>query len=174
MTSVPPQARISLAEINTMPREQFVLQFGGVLEHSPHFARRAAEARPFADFEEVHAAFSSAIDHAPAEEKITLLRAHPDLADRMARLTGASTNEQASAGLDALVEVELEEFKRLNATYRERFEFPFIICARLNSKDAILAAFRERLDHSSEQEFATALAEVKKIARLRLLDLIHA
>jgi 2-oxo-4-hydroxy-4-carboxy-5-ureidoimidazoline decarboxylase len=173
MTSVPTQARISLSEINTIPREEFVFRFSEILEHSPQFAERVSLARPFSTVDDLHAAFASEVDRAPHEEKLALLRAHPDLADRMVRLTDSSTNEQASAGLDLLDAGELDEFKRLNTAYRDRFHFPFIICARLNSKETILAAFRSRSNHSVEEEFETALMEVKKIARLRLLDLVH-
>jgi len=166
------QARISLAAVNAMARADFTAAFGGVLEHSPHFAERAAQAAPFASLDELHRAFLSEIERASRAEQLALLRAHPDLADRLVKLTASSTNEQASAGLDALSVGELAEFQRCNTAYRERFGFPFIICARLNSKDTILAAFRARLDNSPEVEFKTALGEVAKIARLRLADLI--
>lgn len=155
-----------------MDRADFTTVFGGVLEHSPHFAERAAKAGPFASLDELHRAFVAEIERAPHAEQLALLRAHPDLADRLVKLTSSSTNEQASAGLDALSAAELTEFQRFNTAYRERFDFPFIICARLNSKDTILAAFRARLDNSPAVEFKTALDEVAKIARLRLADLI--
>lgn len=166
------QARISLAAVNAMARADFTAAFGGVLEHSPHFAERAAKAAPFASLDELHRAFLHEIERASRAEQLALLRAHPDLADRLVKLTASSTNEQASAGLDALSAGELAEFQRCNTAYRERFGFPFIICARLNSKDTILGAFRARLDNSPEVEFKTALGEVAKIARLRLADLI--
>ena len=154
-----------------MSAEEFTRHFGAVLEHSPQFATRAAGRRPFTSLDELHAAFVSEIGRAPEAERLALLRAHPDLANRLERLTASSTQEQTSAGLDTLNAEQLGEFQRLNASYRERFGFPFIICARLNSKDAILASFRLRLENSREAEFATALAEVAKIARLRLQDL---
>lgn len=155
-----------------MPREQFVSLCRGVFEHSPHFAERAAEWRPYASSDGLVAAFCSVVDRASQEEKYALLRTHPELADRLVQLTDSSSHEQAAAGLGALTPEELEEFQRLNTAYRARFDFPFIVCARLNSKDTILSAFRSRLSNSAPQEFATALEEVKKIARLRLLDLI--
>jgi OHCU decarboxylase len=111
----------------------------------------------------------------PARQ-LELIRAHPDLAGRLARqnaLTAESTREQASAGLDRLTEAELAEFQRLNTAYLARFGFPFIICARLNAKSAILAAMQARLPNPPDLEFVTALGEIEKIARLRLNDLLE-
>jgi len=110
---------------------------------------------------------------ASRERKLALIRAHPDLAGRLARarqLTAESTREQASAGLDRLSDAELAEFVRLNAEYTARFGFPFVICARLNAKDAILEAMRRRVVNGIDAEFAAALEEIGKIARLRLID----
>jgi OHCU decarboxylase len=166
------QARISLATLNGMSREEFTRHFGGVLERSPQFAERVAGARPFNSFDELHGAFVSEIKRAPEYDQLALLRAHPDLADRLARLTNASSQEQASAGLGTLSPEQFGSFQRLNVAYRKLFGFPFIICARLHSKDSILAAFHSRLENSEETEFKTALDEVAKIARLRLQDLV--
>jgi 2-oxo-4-hydroxy-4-carboxy-5-ureidoimidazoline decarboxylase len=166
------QARISIAELNAMDRDDFTRALGGVLEHSPHLAERAWAARPFASLDSVEKAFATVMSSASAEEKLALLRAHPDLASRLVSLTKASSREQAAAQLDTLPEAELTEFQKLNTQYREKFGFPFIICARLNSRETILTAFRTRLGHSRDAEFTTALAEVAKIARLRLADLL--
>jgi OHCU decarboxylase len=106
-----------------------------------------------------------------------LIQAHPDLVGRAAlagTLTPQSNVEQVSAGLHELTPDEIATFQRFNQAYRDRFGFPFIICARLNKKEAILAAFPKRLAHSREQEIETALEEIFKIARLRLEDLVAA
>jgi OHCU decarboxylase len=110
---------------------------------------------------------------APEVEKLDLIAAHPDLAGRLARegkLSLQSKKEQAAAGMDALSERELEVFNRYNSEYREKFGFPFIICARENRKEAILDAFPKRLAHAREHEIASALEEIAKIVRLRLLE----
>ncbi len=164
--------RISITALNAMSPSEFTAAIGGVLEHSPHFAERAADSRPFASMDDVHQALMSEVERAPESEQLALLRAHPDLADRLVKLTTASTGEQASAGLNTLTPQQLGAFQRLNTAYRESFGFPFIICARLNSRDTILTAFHTRLDNSREQEFCIALGEVSKIARLRLTDLL--
>jgi len=104
-----------------------------------------------------------------------LIRAHPDLAGKAVlakQLTVESTREQASAGLDSLNAEEFAAFTRLNAAYRERFDFPFIICVREHTKQGILRAFETRLAHDQAQEGETALAEIMKIARLRLFDAV--
>ncbi|MBX6342995.1 MAG: 2-oxo-4-hydroxy-4-carboxy-5-ureidoimidazoline decarboxylase, partial [Thermomicrobiaceae bacterium] len=117
----------------------------------------------------------AAVDAAPPERQRALIRAHPDLAGRLAvagELTAESAREQASAGLDRLSPEEFAEFTRLNQAYRERFGFPFVICVRDHSRESILAAFRARLANSEEQEVATALREIARIAELRLRDLV--
>ncbi len=104
------------------------------------------------------------------DEKLTLIRAHPELGAKIA-LTEASTAEQMGAGLKSLNAAEYEKFNRLNAAYRERFGFPFIICVRENTKSSILAAYETRLQNNTEAEYQTALAEITKIAWLRLNDM---
>ena len=115
-----------------------------------------------------------AVWQASGEEQLALIRAHPELAGKAAidkTLTRASAAEQASAGLDRLSPEEFARFHRLNAAYRERFAFPFIICVRLTDKAGILAAMERRLGHSREDEIAAALTEIGHIVNLRLKDL---
>ncbi len=165
----------SLADLNACDLPRFLEVCGPLYEHSPWVAERAFARRPFASLESLHAALVQAVADAAADEQLALIRAHPDLVGRLARegrLTAASTGEQAAAGLDALSESEVDAFERFNREYRDRFGFPFVICARENRKDAILAAFPVRLGHTAEQERATALAEIGKIGRLRLLDAV--
>ena len=114
---------------------------------------------------------------APQEKQLALIRAHPDLAGRLAQqnqLTAESTREQASAGLNRLGDAELAKFQENNAAYLARFGFPFIICARLNHRVAILTAMQSRLGNSPDAEFLTALGEIEKIAQLRLQDFLQA
>jgi 2-oxo-4-hydroxy-4-carboxy-5-ureidoimidazoline decarboxylase len=107
---------------------------------------------------------------------VALIAAHPDLAGRVARegrLTPASRGEQAVAGLDRLTSAETARFDAANARYRERFGFPFVICVREHDKASILAALESRGAHDRAAEIATALAEIAKIARLRLEDAVR-
>lgn len=119
----------------------------------------------------MHAALCETVKQASDEEKMALIRAHPDLVGR-AILTSESETEQASAGLGDLSAEEVRRFDDYNHAYQERFGFPFIICARLNKKEAILRAFPQRLENSREKEIETALEEIYKIAELRLRDLV--
>jgi 2-oxo-4-hydroxy-4-carboxy-5-ureidoimidazoline decarboxylase len=155
-------------------REAFVARYGSLFEHSPWVAEGAWARRPSDDREAVFAAMVETIRAAPQDEQLALIRAHPDLAGRAAvegTLTPDSTREQASAGLDRLTPEEHARFTGANAAYRERFGFPFVICVREHDKASILAAAEERLRHDREREIEIALAEIEKIARLRLEDL---
>jgi OHCU decarboxylase len=167
--------RHTVAEINSLSCTEFVGLMGGVFEHSPWIAERTWAKRPFGSVDQLHGALCDAVKMAGLEKQLALLRAHPDLVGRLAQesqLTKESAHEQASAGLDRLAPEEVARFRSNNAAYHERFGFPFIICARLNKKEAILAGFSLRLHHSCEEEIKTALEEVYKIAELRLRDLI--
>lgn len=163
---------LKLSEVNAMDREQFTLSVGPVFEHSPWVAARTAAARPFATREALHAALCDTVRQAREDEKLALIRAHPDLIGG-AVLTNESQSEQKSAGLRDLSPDEIERFRDFHRRYRERFDFPFVICARQNKKEAILAAFPQRLENSRAQEIETALGEICKIADLRLRDLIE-
>ena len=166
----------ALADLNSLDRAAFVAALGHLFEHSPWVAEETWSRRPFRDAAQLHAELSTTMRGASHERQLTLIRAHPDLAGRLAqqrKLTSESTREQASAGLNALSAEELARFQQLNNAYRSRFGFPFIICARLNAKDAILAAMQSRITNSPEEEFQRALAEIEKIARLRLEDVLQ-
>ena len=162
----------TLSQLNALSVEEFTAALGGVFEHSPWIAAHAAARRPFASLDSLHAAMCEVVRAASPEEQFGLIRAHPDLVGRIV-LTAESKGEQAAAGLTDLSAEEVALFDRYNRDYKTRFGFPFIICARLNKKDAILAAFPVRLQNTAEAERETALAEIYKIARLRLADLIQ-
>jgi OHCU decarboxylase len=165
----------TLAHLNACDAPRFVAVCGPLYEHSPWVAERAFVCRPFASREALHAALVAAVRAASPDEQLALIQAHPDLVGKLAReghLTAASTAEQAAAGLDALTADEVAAFERYNQAYHDRFGFPFVICARENRKDAILAAFPSRLAHTIEQERAAALAEIGQIGWLRLLDAV--
>jgi OHCU decarboxylase len=170
-----PGKRCTVAALNELSREHFLRVIGPVFEHSPWIAELTWPKRPFASAGALHRALCETVLASDEPRKLALIRAHPDLAGRAARagtLTPASAREQASGGLDTLSAAEAALFDQYNRAYRERFGFPFVICARQNKKDAMLAGFERRLKHSREQEIEAALAEIFKIAELRLHDLI--
>lgn len=167
---------LTLSRVNALDRQEFVAALGGLFEGPPWIVEEAWRARPFASLDDLHAGLCAVMEAAPEERQVALLRAHPDLVGRAAlagTLTPASTAEQAAAGLDRLTPGEIATFGRLNAEYQRRFGFPFVICARENKKESILAGFAARMGNTREREIATALGEVAKICRLRLLDTVR-
>ncbi|MEO0702466.1 MAG: allantoinase PuuE [Pseudomonadota bacterium] len=171
----PPVPRLRPSE---MTKLDFVTAYGGMFEHSPWIAERAhgLELGPAHDtatglWHALARAFRSASD----DERLGVLRAHPDLAGKLAaakRLTADSTSEQASAGLDALTDDDRAEFTRLNAAYTAKFGFPFIIAVRDHDKAGIMAAFARRLDNAREAEFTEACRQVERIAQLRVAEVL--
>ena len=163
---------LNLAELNALNHQEFTARVAPVFEHSPWIAERTWAARPFHDRTHLFNALRQTVTSSSADEKLALIRAHPDLVGS-ATLTDESRSEQAAAGLGNLSPEEISEFRRSNAEYRQRFGFPFVICARENKKEAILTAFPKRLANSREAEIETALNEIFQIAELRLRDLVE-
>ena len=161
-----------------MDRNRFIEKFGGIFEHSPWIAERAfdLELGPAHDSAAgLHNALARMFRSASPAERLRVLTAHPDLAGKLAaakRLTPESTAEQASAALDALTDAERQTFEQLNSAYVEKHSFPFIIAVRDHTKDSILAAFTARIANDTASEFATACAQVERIAALRLKDML--
>lgn len=157
--------------LNALPHADFVRLLSAVWEDSPWVAETAYEARPFADIIALHNAMVRVVRDAGPAAQLALLRAHPDLAGKLARgggLTAHSTAEQAGLGLDRLSDEEFEWFDRHNSAYRDRFGFPFIIAVKEHTRDSIKAALATRLDNDPAMEMKTALGEVAKIAKFRL------
>jgi 2-oxo-4-hydroxy-4-carboxy-5-ureidoimidazoline decarboxylase len=161
----------SLDQLNTAGAADFIAALADIYEHSPWVAEAASAQRPFATLKALHEAMAAAVRNASPEAKLTLVKAHPDLAGKAARagtLTADSTNEQASAGLDRLSEAEFARFHTLNNAYQNKFGIPFIVCVRRHTKDSILNEFERRLVQNNADAFDTALAEIFRIAALRL------
>jgi 2-oxo-4-hydroxy-4-carboxy-5-ureidoimidazoline decarboxylase len=166
---------LTISQLNQLGQTEFVRVIGPVFEHSPWIAETTFAKKPFADLENLHHALCETVKNSSEEKQFALIRAHPDLVGKIAlaaQLTKESTNEQASAGMNKLSPEEIDLFQKQNAAYKKKFGFPFVICARLNKKTAILAGFERRLINSREEEIKTALEEIFKIAELRLRDLI--
>ncbi|TAX73184.1 2-oxo-4-hydroxy-4-carboxy-5-ureidoimidazoline decarboxylase [Rhizobium leguminosarum] len=161
-----------------MSREDFVSRFGGVFEHSPFIAERAYDAGHVTEpltAAGVHASLTAAFRAASPQERLGVLSAHPDLAGRLAvagELTEDSRKEQSGAGLDRLSAAEHARFTELNSAYVEKFGFPFITAVKGLGKDDILAAFETRIGNGKDEEFATATAQVERIALLRLTSML--
>ncbi len=163
---------MTIAELNALDAAGFVAAVGWVFEHSPWVAQRASQSRPFPSVDALHAAMTEQVERATFAECLALLEAHPDLGAR-ARLSEASTQEQAGAGLDSLTPAEFDELHRLNRAYRHRFGFPFLLAVRGSTKHDILRALQARMEASPEDEYREALRQVYRIARFRLEGLIE-
>ncbi|HWC96614.1 MAG TPA: 2-oxo-4-hydroxy-4-carboxy-5-ureidoimidazoline decarboxylase [Candidatus Sulfopaludibacter sp.] len=163
---------MTLAEIDSLAREQFVDALGFVYENSPWVAERAWAHRPFSSFEDLYAAMAAEVERAGVEEQVALLQAHPDLGAR-ARMSDLSAGEQAGAGLDRLTAEELETLRAWNDEYRRRFGFPFLFAVKGATKHDILKALEQRLEAPRDEEFREGLRQVYRIAWFRLEALVE-
>ena len=166
----------TLEALNGASLAEFTAALGEIFEHAPWAAAEAAAKRPFATVADLHAAMLAAVESRPPAEKIAFLRGHPALAGQAARagtMAAASISEQAGLGFDRLSDAEYDRFQNLNARYAEKFGFPFIICVRRQTRDAILTSYERRLPNDVETELARALAEIGLITRLRLVGAVE-
>lgn len=160
-----------------LDRDAFVAAFGRVYEHSPWIAETLFDqglTEAHQTLDGLAAAMSAVVEAGGAARQLALLRAHPDLAGKLAiagDLTRESRGEQSGAGLDTCSPAEFARFQRLNAAYNARFGFPFILAVKGKSRPEILAAFEQRVTNDTATEFRTALDQVHRIAYLRLRDL---
>ena len=170
-------SQISISELNARDKAAFVAALANIFEHSPWIAEQAASMRPFAGVRRLFDAMKVAVDHAPSELRLTLIKAHPDLADktqRAAGLTAESNAEQNSVGLDRLSDAEYEAFERVNNAYRAKFGFPYVVCVRRQTKDSILRDFERRLPNDAKTEMQRSIEEIVRIAALRLDQQVEA
>ena len=165
----------SLSDLNACSKADFVAALANIFEYSPWIAEHAASARPFAGVISLFDAMKVAVDRAPPELRIALIKAHPDLANktqRAAGLTAESSAEQDSVGLDRLSNAEYEAFERVNDAYRAKFGFPYIVCVRRHTKDSILRDFERRLPNDARTEIQNSIEEICRIAALRVDQLV--
>jgi 2-oxo-4-hydroxy-4-carboxy-5-ureidoimidazoline decarboxylase len=168
--------KCTMADLNAVGRAEFVATVGGIFENSPWIAEAVVKDRPFASSLALLAAMTLAVRTSSSEKQLALIRAHPDLAGRLAqqgKLTAESTREQAAAGISSADAETIARITKLNAAYRARFDFPFVICARLNNVNTIVEAMERRLGNDPATEQLTALEEIGKIAGLRLADIVE-
>ncbi len=159
------------AALAALDHAGFMAAFGEIFEHSPWIAEGAWRYAPFHSFEALHQAMTGVLDAAGPEAAVALVRAHPDLAGKAALagdIAPESRVEQKASGLSSLTAEEHARFTRLNDAYKQKFGFPFVMAVRKSGKEAILAAFEERLENDEPAELARAIGEIKTIGRLRL------
>jgi 2-oxo-4-hydroxy-4-carboxy-5-ureidoimidazoline decarboxylase len=165
----------ALPDLNTCGKDDFVAALSNIFEYSPWIAEQAASARPFAGVKPLFEAMKAAVDRAPPELRLALIKAHPDLANktqRAAGLTAESSAEQDSVGIDRLSDAEYQAFERVNNAYRAKFGFPYIVCVRRHTKDSILRDFERRLPNDATTETQKSVEEIGRIAALRLDQLV--
>ena len=163
--------KISIDELNGLDQRTFINAIGWVFEDSPWVAERAWTRKPFTDLANLHSSMVEEVNHASEHEQLALLCAHPDLGTR-ARMTDASTAEQAGAGLDRLTPEEFKKLQELNSSYREKMGFPFLFAVKGSTKYDILGALEKRVEETRESEFREALRQVHQIALFRLQEII--
>jgi len=166
----------TLDTLNAIGRDDFVTTLAGVFEHAPWVAESAHHSAPFPTIAALHQAMIDVVRGAPRDLQLAFVRSHPELASKVAvgaGLTAESKAEQGSLGLDRLSEAEFATFEQLNAAYRQRFGFPFVICVRRHTRDSILRRFEARLANPPDVELATALEEIGFITRLRLVEKVE-
>ncbi len=165
-------ATMTLDDLNTMSTQSFAASLCDVFEHAPWIAEQAAANRPFSTVAALHAGMMGVLKAASPLAQHAFVKGHPELGSKVARagaMTAESIAEQGSLGLDRLSDEEFERFETLNAGYRTRFGFPFIICVRRHTRDSILSEFQRRARLDADAEFATALHEIGFITLLRLV-----
>jgi 2-oxo-4-hydroxy-4-carboxy-5-ureidoimidazoline decarboxylase len=167
---------VTLETLNTCDTAGFVRLLDGIFEEAPWVAERAAARRPFATVSALHDGLMAELMQASERDRIAFVAGHPDLAGKAARagaIAPASIEEQAGLGLDRLSEEEFTRFEQLNAAYRRKFGFPFVVCVRRQTRDAVLESFEQRLGNDSSAELQAALAEIAFITRLRLVERVE-
>jgi 2-oxo-4-hydroxy-4-carboxy-5-ureidoimidazoline decarboxylase len=167
----------TLSDLNACSRDDFVAALSNIFEYSPWIAEQAASMRPFAGVKQLFDTMKAAVDRAPSELRLALIRAHPDLANktqRAAGLTAESGAEQNSVGLDRLSDAEYQAFERVNNAYRAKFGFPYVVCVRRHTRDSILRDFERRLPNDAKTEIQKSIEEICRIAALRIDQLVTA
>jgi 2-oxo-4-hydroxy-4-carboxy-5-ureidoimidazoline decarboxylase len=163
--------KISLDTLNATDEASFMAALGDIYEHAPWVAQAAFAHHPFATLPALHEAMMRAVRAAAPDQRLELIKGHPDLAGKAARagtMTHDSKAEQTSAGLDRFSEAQFAQCHQMNDSYRQKFKMPFIICVRRHGKDSILRQFERRLQNPAATELDTALTEIFRIAALRL------
>lgn len=163
---------LTLEDINSISIREYIREFGTLFEHSPWVAEAAFRKRPFTSFEQMHEQMTEVVQRAGDEQKLILLREHPDLGSRLS-MSEYSVHEQKGAGLNEMTEEKRKELLILNHQYSEKFGFPFIIAVKGKTAEQIIEVLKERLEHDRTEEFRIALEQVYFISWYRLKSWIE-
>ena len=161
-----------IKDINLLTEKEFLSLFGNIFEKSDWIAIKAFELKPFKNAKDLSDKMINIYEKSSKEKIIEIFNLHPKLAIEK-KLTSFSSKEQIGAKLNTCTEEELAEFKNLNEQYQTKFAFPFIIAVKGKSKNDILNSFRKRIENNFNDEFEEAKQQVKKIASLRLIEILN-
>jgi 2-oxo-4-hydroxy-4-carboxy-5-ureidoimidazoline decarboxylase len=167
---------MEFSALNDFEQAAFTDALAGIFEHSPWIPSETWKARPFSSIDDLHEKLCQTLNDSNDDQKLELIQAHPDLAGKLSvsgELTEFSTNEQQSAQLDKLTPEQFERISDLNERYKEKYQFPFIICVKEHTQASIFEHFEVRVNHDSKTELAAALHQICRIAWHRLNELIQ-
>ncbi|MEK5324005.1 2-oxo-4-hydroxy-4-carboxy-5-ureidoimidazoline decarboxylase [Aeribacillus sp. FSL M8-0254] len=162
---------MDIEQVNQLSAAEFIEKLGGIFEDSTWVAEKAEKFRPFSSVQSLFSKIAEIVDQADEHEKLALIRNHPALGART-KMTRFSQTEQQKAGLQKLTDEEFDRLLKLNETYMEKFQFPFILAVRGKTKQEIFASIEQRIKNNAEAEIEQAIAEIKKIAYFRLKDIV--
>ncbi|XP_031629265.1 aminoacylase-1-like [Contarinia nasturtii] len=172
-----PIRKMKIGDVNELSSSEFEKVFKNVVELWPRAAKSVVRQRPFGDLNQLLLAFSDYLENLSVDDKLAVLKSHPDLAGKLLdenQLSQESANEQSGAGLHLITDKQKEQLVKLNTEYSEKFGFPFVICVRQNNKiERILEGFVDRLPNTRNDEIKNGINEVKKICQLRIEDLVE-
>ncbi|MGJ4892100.1 allantoinase PuuE [Bradyrhizobium sp. HKCCYLRH3099] len=158
-----------------MSRVLFVERYGDIFEHSPDIADRAYRAglSAFDDSADaLHTTLMNVVRAMSRDEKLKLIRAHPELAGREALagdMTTDSIGEQGRLGFTALSRAEFERVADINRRYREKFSMPLIVALALHADRAsVIAEMERRIGNDMDTEIVNAIDQIGHITRARL------
>lgn len=166
----------SLSELNEMHAAEFTDALGAVYEHSPWVVEAAAGYRPFQSVKSLQASCESVLYDAKPEQHLDLIRAHPDLAAKLAqivKLTDFSQAEQSRAGFASLAPETIDMMRQALADYRERFGHPFILCVTEHPAEDVLPILEVRCKATAEAERMACLFQISRIAWHRICHLTN-
>ena len=167
---------MNINEVNNLDENVFLNIFKNIFEHSDFITKLVQKKRPFKNKSEIINHFMNIFDSLDQDTKVHIIRSHPDLGDKLKikeGLTSFSQEEQSRAGLAECTNEEFNEFNRLNNEFKSKFNIPFIYAVRGKAKKDILDEFTSRLKSDNiEQELDKSLIQVKKIATLRINEII--
>ena len=149
---------LTLEQLNTTDEDGLVAMLDGVYEHSAWVARRAASCRPFATLAALKYALADTVNKANDTQKLELIRAQPEL-----------------SGQTSCTPDEVDHIEKLNAAYKARFGFPFILAMGGPrgvglSKSEVISTLERRLRNPVDFEQGEALRNIHRIAEMRLND----